>query len=133
MDYDHQFVQAFQGVLHKCAEGVATLPTWFFNDENERRHDVMAMRQGVARFMITDINAPWRGFEGESRLPVFFDQLSVVVTDFNHVPGGTNVLYLDGHVSYEKYGSTDHYLTTRAWAMAVPLLRDRYTPDFIDQ
>ena len=29
--------------------------------------------------------------------------LSTVIDDFNHVPGGVNVLYLDGHVSFVKY------------------------------
>ncbi len=133
MDYDQGFVLAFQDVLRKSAAGLAALPTWSFTDENQREHQIMPLHQGVARFMITDINAPASGFVGESALPVFFDQLSVVVTDFNHVPGGTNVLYLDGHVSYAKYPDVEHYFTTRAWAMAVPMLRDRHTPDFIER
>ena len=125
LDYDSNFVTEFQEVLRQSSLGLGTLPDWSFVDENCRKQKVMALHQGVGRFMITDINAPWKGFKSESELPVFFDQLSVVVTDFNHVPGGTNVLYLDGHVSYEKYGTLEHYLTTRAWAMAVPMLRDR--------
>jgi prepilin-type processing-associated H-X9-DG protein len=124
MDYDRNFVNAFQEILRRSSAGLGVLPDWSFVDENRRKQDVLALHQGVGRFMITDINAPWKGFKSESEMPVFFDQLSVVVADFNHVPGGSNVLYLDGHVSYEKFGSIDHYLTTRAWAMAVPLLRD---------
>jgi len=26
-----------------------------------------------------------------------------VTTNFNHVPGGSNVLYMDGHVEFERY------------------------------
>ncbi len=133
MDYDPGFVLALQDVLRKSAGGLASIPDFSFTDENQRTHDVLALKQGVGRFMITDINAPWRGFEGESSLPVYFDRLSVITTDFNHLPGGSNVLYLDGHVSFEKYPRTELYMTTRAWAMAVPLLRDRLTPGFIDE
>jgi prepilin-type N-terminal cleavage/methylation domain-containing protein/prepilin-type processing-associated H-X9-DG protein len=125
LDYDRNFVTAFQEVLRDSTLGLGTLPDWSFVDENCREQKVLALHQGVGRFMITDINAPWKSFKSESELPVFFDQLSVVVTDFNHVPGGTNVLYLDGHVGYEEFGTLDYYLTTRAWAMAVPLLSDR--------
>ncbi|NLT60446.1 MAG: hypothetical protein GXX88_07375, partial [Candidatus Hydrogenedentes bacterium] len=28
---------------------------------------------------------------------------SGAVTEFNHVPGGCNVLYMDGHVEFIKY------------------------------
>jgi prepilin-type N-terminal cleavage/methylation domain-containing protein/prepilin-type processing-associated H-X9-DG protein len=133
MDYDAGFVLALQDVLRESADGLKAIPDFTFVDENEREHEVMALKQGVARFMITDINQPWKGFEGEGRLPVFFDRLSVIATDFNHLPGGTNVLYMDGHVSFAKFPRTDLYLTTRAWAMAVPMLRDRYTPGFIHE
>ena len=30
---------------------------------------------------------------------------------FNHVPGGSNVLYMDGHVEFLKYGSNRLTLT----------------------
>ncbi len=31
------------------------------------------------------------------------DRLSTVVEDYNHVPGGANVLYLDGHVDFIRF------------------------------
>ena len=31
------------------------------------------------------------------------DTIKWVVRDFNHVPGGGNVLYMDGHVEFIKY------------------------------
>ncbi|HPV36978.1 MAG TPA: DUF1559 domain-containing protein [Candidatus Hydrogenedentes bacterium] len=40
-----------------------------------------------------------------SQVPVMFDAASTsgAVTEFNHVPGGCNVLYMDGHVEFIKY------------------------------
>jgi prepilin-type processing-associated H-X9-DG protein len=33
-----------------------------------------------------------------------WDRLSTAVQEFNHAPGGSNVLYLDGHVEFVRYG-----------------------------
>jgi prepilin-type processing-associated H-X9-DG protein len=32
-----------------------------------------------------------------------WDNVSVVTSKFNHIPGGSNVLYMDGHVEFVKY------------------------------
>jgi len=32
-----------------------------------------------------------------------WDNLSTTAYTFNHVPGGSNILYLDGHVQFQKY------------------------------
>ena len=34
-----------------------------------------------------------------------FDKISTVVEDFSHVPGGSNVLYMDGHVEFSRFPS----------------------------
>jgi prepilin-type N-terminal cleavage/methylation domain-containing protein/prepilin-type processing-associated H-X9-DG protein len=58
----------------------------------------------VARFLIMDVNAVFVGEEtGESKVPVMWDQISTNIVDFNHVPAGINVLYLDGHVDFRRY------------------------------
>jgi prepilin-type processing-associated H-X9-DG protein len=31
------------------------------------------------------------------------DAVSTNIEDFSHLPGGSNVLYLDGHVEYQRY------------------------------
>lgn len=76
----------------------------------------------MARFFITDINNPAAGSMADSTLPVMFDAwadgdnysvsgfhaftpATQAVTFFNHVPGGSNVLYMDGHVEFVKYQS----------------------------
>jgi len=61
------------------------------------------LREGVERFFVTDINNPAAGAQAQSTIPVTFDIISSVSQNFNHVPGGANVLYMDGHVSFVKY------------------------------
>ena len=36
------------------------------------------------------------------------------VLTFNHLPGGANVLYMDGHVEFLKYPSNFHIVETSA-------------------
>jgi prepilin-type processing-associated H-X9-DG protein len=67
---------------------------------------VMRLREGIERFLITDINSPGGTAKAQSNLPVMYDRLSKNVSDFNHVPGGCNVLWMDGHVEYRRYPST---------------------------
>jgi len=67
------------------------------------------LREGIERFLITDINNPAASAVGQSELPIMWDTISSVVAgdvSYNHVPGGSNVLYLDGHVSFLRQGPT---------------------------
>ena len=64
---------------------------------------VFRVREGVERFLITDINNPAASAKAQSEVFVMMDNMSVVVSKFNHVPGGCNVLYMDGHVEFVKY------------------------------
>jgi prepilin-type N-terminal cleavage/methylation domain-containing protein/prepilin-type processing-associated H-X9-DG protein len=61
------------------------------------------LREGVERFMITDINNPGASAMAQSTLPIMMDQFATDVTEFNHIPGGSNVLYMDGHVEFLRY------------------------------
>ncbi len=61
------------------------------------------LREGIERVFITDINNPGASAKAQSNVLVAFDSVSIDVTAFNHVPGGSNVLYLDGHVDFVKY------------------------------
>jgi prepilin-type N-terminal cleavage/methylation domain-containing protein/prepilin-type processing-associated H-X9-DG protein len=64
---------------------------------------IYRLREGIERFLISDINNPAASAVGQSEIPVMMDQISVKVSDFNHVPGGSNVLYMDGHVEFLRY------------------------------
>ena len=71
------------------------------------------LREGVERFAITDINNPAAGAQAQSSIPIMWDAVSssrdghsywggspTAQLRFNHIPGGSNVLYLDGHVEF---------------------------------
>lgn len=67
--------------------------------------------EGIERFLVTDINSPASSAQGQSSIPVMWDHISTNAQDFAHVPGGGNVLYLDGHVSFLKYPSEKFPMT----------------------
>jgi prepilin-type processing-associated H-X9-DG protein len=64
---------------------------------------VYRLREGIERFLITDINNPAAGARAQSELFVMWDNVATEVSRFNHVPGGCNVLYMDGHVDFVRY------------------------------
>lgn len=70
---------------------------------------VYRLREGIERFFITDINNPAASSKAQSEVSIMNDELSSNVTAIdgapaaNHVPGGGNVLYLDGHVEFIRY------------------------------
>lgn len=66
-------------------------------------HTILPMGEGVGRFLITDINSAGGTNAADSKVVLMFDQTSVFPTSFNHVPGGANILYLDGHVEFGLY------------------------------
>lgn len=74
----------------------------YTNDNNVDR-TLYRLREGIERFYITDINNPAASSEAQSTIVVSTDILSINPGAFNHIPGGTNALFLDGHVSFLKF------------------------------
>lgn len=77
---------------------------------------VHRLREGIERIMITDINNPGASAMAQSETFIAFDLVATNAADFNHVPGGANVLYLDGHVDFIRYPSIEapvHATTAR--------------------
>ncbi len=68
---------------------------------------VFRLREGIERLFITDINNAADGNVAQSRIVVMHDAVSEEATHYNHVPGGANVLYLDGHVEFHRYLGED--------------------------
>ena len=67
---------------------------------------IYRLKEGVERFMITDINNPAGAATAQSALPAMWDNVSAGTSsnaEFNHVPGGANTLYMDGHVEFKRY------------------------------
>jgi prepilin-type N-terminal cleavage/methylation domain-containing protein/prepilin-type processing-associated H-X9-DG protein len=72
---------------------------------------IYRLRQGIERFLISDINNPASSAQASSEIPIMWDHISTYVGDFSHVPGGGNVLYLDGHVTFVKYPANEFPMT----------------------
>ena len=64
---------------------------------------VYRLREGIERFLITDINNPAASARAQSEIFIMFDTVATDVASFNHIPGGSNVLYMDGHVDFIRY------------------------------
>ena len=66
---------------------------------------VYRLKEGNERFMITDVNNPQTAAMAQSTLFAMMDLFSNSggIALFNHVPGGCNVLFMDGHVDWIPY------------------------------
>ncbi len=79
-----------------------------WNDDNSPRSSTVPMfykKEGVERFMITDINNPAGSAKAQSEIIAMFDTAmrftnGVPGSSYNHVPGGINCLFMDGHVAF---------------------------------
>ena len=113
------FIGAFQTLVNEVAFGVPGV-TYDTDMTGPGLQTVFRMRDGIERFSITDINNPAGSAKAQSGLPLMFDLVSTASTNFNHVPGGANVLYLDGHVEFKKYPSG--FPVTRVFATLMSLI-----------
>jgi prepilin-type N-terminal cleavage/methylation domain-containing protein/prepilin-type processing-associated H-X9-DG protein len=67
---------------------------------------IYRLREGIERFFITDINNPGASAKAQSSIWIMWDDVSSARPDMmNHIPGGSNVLYMDGHVEFIRYGT----------------------------
>ena len=82
----------------------------FENDVSFGDDTIYRLREGIERFFITDINNPAASSMAQSEIPVMWDTIWVPAYSdginfsyFSHVPGGGNVLFMDGHVAFIRY------------------------------
>jgi prepilin-type processing-associated H-X9-DG protein len=61
------------------------------------------LREGIERFFITDINNPAASARAQSEIFVMMDMTSSTTGEFNHIPGGGNAMFMDGHVEWIRY------------------------------
>lgn len=84
------------------------------DDGNPLPTEYARLKEGIERFFIKDINNPAATSKAQSTIPIMWDNWgqpdpgwggggTEVIAVFNHVPGGGNALYMDGHVEYIKY------------------------------
>ncbi|HOZ49913.1 MAG TPA: DUF1559 domain-containing protein [Candidatus Hydrogenedentes bacterium] len=83
---------------------------------------VYRLRDGIERFIIRNVANASESAIGQSELPVMWDMLSLKAGDFNHVPGGANVLYMDGHVAYLRYAKDQKAPVNEIVAIAAALV-----------
>lgn len=86
---------------HNALDNDATVTEGNGNSHSDK---VYRLREGIERFLITDINNPAASAQAQSTVFVMMDLVSADPQGFNHVPGGSNILYMDGHVAFQKYG-----------------------------
>jgi len=71
------------------------------------------LKEGIERFLITDINNPAGSARAQSDIALMYDRIIFAAGDadynsrMNHLPGGSNVLYMDGHVNFKKFPQDD--------------------------
>ena len=99
---------------------------------------VMRLREGIERFLITDLNNAAAANISQANVEIMWDtanQYSAglaailgdpsytpgeITSEFNHVPGGSNVLFMDGHVEFVRYPSDSIWtLSTKAMEAGV--------------
>ena len=102
---------AYQEVMDKDLESGV-----YFGDGNGGGDIIHRLREGVERFMIVDINNPGATALAQSELAVMWDFVSVKIEKFSHIPGGSNILYLDGHVEFKKYPDSNDFPMHEAYA-----------------
>ncbi len=90
---------------------------------NGNSNTIYRLREGIERFLITDINNPSASAKAQSEIFVMHDTISSMIKYFNHVPGGCNVLYMDGHVEFLRY--PDKAPVSKGLALFLGTLIDR--------
>ncbi|WP_320178407.1 DUF1559 domain-containing protein [Roseovarius pacificus] len=104
-----QFAQVFESILPLYLTDQAGMTE---NDVpvdsphgNGGGETVYRLREGIERFLITNINDAAASAQAQSTVPIMCDLLGNGngVSVFNHVPGGCNALFLDGHVDFIRY------------------------------
>lgn len=67
----------------------------------------------------------------QSTTPVLFDNVESNSADWNHTPLGSNVLYMDGHVSFVKFEEKGAFSVNRSFANVMEAMRSH--PTFVQK
>jgi len=123
VDYSEELFSDLLDLFGEVAVGTRTPADNYdadfaYEDESGAEVTIYRLREGIERFFITDINNPAASSRAQSELVVMYDMVQSPSGDgfvrFNHIPGGGNVLYMDGHVEFLRYPS--RYPVSRTWA-----------------
>lgn len=89
---------------------------------NGNTSKIQRLKEGIERFMATDILSSTPSAVAQSNLPIMWDVVTTASSpsaQYNHIPGGCNVLYLDGHVAFNRYPNS--FPATATFASLVAL------------
>lgn len=107
---DMEYVEAFAQLTSDMGDGTdeAFERDLSFTHITQGPQTCYRLREGIERFLITDINNPAASALAQSELGIMHDEAASQNTRaprvaFNHIPGGGNVLYMDGHVAFVRY------------------------------
>jgi len=89
----------------------------FAGTGNAGGNTIHRLREGIERFLITDINNPAGSAQAQSEIQVMTDLVAAAPELYNHIPGGANVLHMDGHVSFIKYPGKGFISPAMAWVV----------------
>ena len=82
----------------------------FDEDLDQGSFTALRLKEGIERFLITDINNPAGSAEAQSSIFLVLDDTNGGNPALmNHIPGGGNVLYMDGHVEFLRYKTKSPY------------------------
>lgn len=116
----------FSAALYLVQNGVAAWASdgdgsIFSKDISVGDITIYQFKEGIERFFITDINNPAASARAQSEIYVMFDDISMGNPEWmNHIPGGGNVLYMDGHVGWLRYPSELPF--ARGWVKLLDML-----------
>jgi prepilin-type processing-associated H-X9-DG protein len=115
------FVNILLSTLSKAGSGDVSVydEDMVYEHEDYGERTAYRLKEGVERFTVTDINNPNASSLAQSNLPYYCDSLSSDPAKFNHVPGGGNMLFMDGHVEFVRYPSIFPF--SRAWIAIMKL------------
>ncbi|MCP4642856.1 MAG: DUF1559 domain-containing protein [bacterium] len=86
--------------------GSLTTVAKFDEDMDMGSDTAYRLREGIERFLISDINNAAATAKAQTSIPVMWDKIfHAAPEEFNHIPGGCNVLFMDGHVTFVRYPS----------------------------
>jgi len=83
------------------------------------------LREGIERFFITDINNPAASSLAQSDIAVMWDNIADD-GDFNHIPGGANILFMDGHVEFGRWPTGSPAPTVEIDGQFFPISAERF-------
>jgi prepilin-type N-terminal cleavage/methylation domain-containing protein/prepilin-type processing-associated H-X9-DG protein len=122
-------VDVYNGVSPEAAKAVRALLAGDLNvpagTGNNGGDKIMHLREGIERFMITDINNAGGSATAQSQVALMWDTITddpSAGVSFHHIPGGANVLYMDGHVEFMKYQQDGEFPANAYFARAVGVI-----------